>query len=95
VLTTALLLLTLSAVPAGYVAAKLHTTLCNGVGLYTILPEPILYGIYCNKGGSGRDNILRNSEGDKGGKWGAQPKGVFAQNIVDSFTKALYSTNIL
>jgi len=36
--------------------------------LYTILPLPILYGMNCNKKGSGGDtNILRNSVGDMGG----------------------------
>jgi len=33
------------------------------LGFYTILPLPILYGIYCNKGGSEGYNILRNSMG--------------------------------
>jgi len=44
-----------------------------GVGLYTILPLPLLYGIHCDKGGLGGNNILRNDVGDKGWKWGAQP----------------------
>jgi len=30
------------------------------VGLYTISPFPILYGMYCNKGWSGRNTALRN-----------------------------------
>ena len=37
-----------------------------GFGLYTILPIPISYGIYRNKGGSGGYNVLRNSVGDEG-----------------------------
>ena len=41
------------------------------IGLYRILPLPILYGIYCNKEGSGVNNALRNRVGDKGGTWGA------------------------
>jgi len=41
------------------------------VGLYTILALPILCGIYCNNGGSGRNIILRNSVGDDGVGWGA------------------------
>jgi len=39
--------------------------------------------------GSGGNHILRNSVSDKVGKWGAQPKGVFAQKTIDSCTKAL------
>jgi len=37
------------------------------IGLFTILPLPILYGVYCNKGGSGGNNLLRNSVGDEVG----------------------------
>jgi len=35
--------------------------------LYTILPLPILFGIYNNNGGSGGNIILRNGVGDN---WG-------------------------
>jgi len=38
--------------------------------LYTILPFPILYGLYCNKGWSGGETVLRNSVGDGGGGGG-------------------------
>jgi len=31
-----------------------------GVGLYTILPSPILYGVWHTEGGSVRGSILRN-----------------------------------
>ena len=41
--------------------------------LYTILPFPILYGLYCNKGWSGGETVLRNSVGD-GGEGGGGPK---------------------
>ena len=41
-------------------------TMADSLGLNTILPLPILYGIYCNKRGSGGYNILRNSMGDGG-----------------------------
>ena len=57
-------------------------------GLYTILPLPILNGMYCNKGWSGGNTVLRNSVGDEGGWWGAQTKGVFANSSIDSCTKA-------
>ena len=56
-------------------------------GLYTIFPSPILYGMYCNTGWSGENTILRNSMGDEGGG-GAQTRGVFANNSIDSCTKA-------
>ena len=36
----------------------------------------------------GRNKILSNRVGDKGGGWGAQTKEVFAQNIIDVCTKA-------
>ena len=65
------------------------------LGLYTILPVPILYGTYCNTGWSGGSTVLRNSVGDEGGEWGAQPKGVFAGDSIDSCTKASNYTNIL
>jgi len=44
--------------------------------------------------GSGGNNILRNSVGDRG-EWGAQPKGEFAHNIMDSCTQAFPHKNIL
>jgi len=37
------------------------------IGLYTILPFPILYGMYGSKGWSGGNTVLRNSVGDEGG----------------------------
>jgi len=40
-------------------------------GLYTILPLPILCGVYCNNGGSGGNNILCNSVSDDGEGLGA------------------------
>ena len=66
-----------------------HSNDTTQIGLNMISPLPILYGLYCNKEGSGGNNILRNRVGDKGGKWGAQSKGVFAQNIIDSCPKSL------
>jgi len=41
------------------------------IGLYTILPLPILCGIYCTNGGSGGNIIVRNSAGDYGVGWSA------------------------
>jgi len=38
---------------------------------------------------------LRNSVGNEGGEWGAQTKGVFGNNSIDSCTKASRLTNIL
>jgi len=64
------------------------------VGLYTILPLNILYGIYCNKGRSRGNNILRNSVCDEGGKRGAQTKLVVAKNIIDSCTQTSKENNI-
>ena len=58
------------------------------VGLYTILPLPILYGMYCNTGWSGGSTVLRDNVGDEGGEWGVQPKEVFASDSIDSCTKA-------
>jgi len=58
------------------------------VDLYTILPLTILYGIYCNKGWSRANTILRNSVCDAGGKRGAQTKVVFVKTIIDSCTQA-------
>ena len=43
-----------------------------GFGVYTILPMPILCGVYCNNGGSGGTIILRNSVSDDGLGWGAE-----------------------
>ena len=54
------------------------------LGLYTILPLPILCGMYCNKGWSGGNTVLRNGVGDEGRGWGAQTKQVFANNNIDS-----------
>jgi len=52
------------------------------VGLHTLLPLPILYGIYYNnKGWCWGNTVLRNSVGDEGG-WGAQTKGVFANSRI-------------
>jgi len=58
------------------------------LGLYTILPLPILYGVYCNTRWSGGKTVLRNSVVDEGGGCGAQTKGVFANNSIDSCRKA-------
>ena len=41
--------------------------------------------MYCDKGWSGGNTISRNSVGDEGGEWGAQPKGVFANNSIDLY----------
>jgi len=43
--------------------------------LHRILPLPILYEMYCNKGWSGGNTVLRNSVGDEGGGVGCQNKG--------------------
>ena len=40
------------------------------VGLYTILPLPVVSGIYCNNGGSGGNILLRDIVGDNGVVWG-------------------------
>ena len=69
-------------------------TIAQYIGLYTILSLPILYSKCCNKVWSGRNSILRNSVGDEGGKWGAQTRGVFASNSIDSWTKGSNKTNI-
>jgi len=54
--------------------------LCKGqVGLYTILPLPMVYGISCNKRGSGGNNRLRNSVSDKG-EVGCPTKGRVCTN---------------
>ena len=63
--------------------------------LHTILPLPILYGMYCNKGWSKGNTVLRNSVCDEERGWGAQTKEVFANNSIDSGTKASNKTNIL
>jgi len=47
------------------------------------------------KYGRGGNTILRNSVGGEGGEWGAQTKGVFANNSIDSCTKASNKPNIL
>jgi len=66
---------------------------CPSGGLYTRLALPILYGKYRNKGWSGGDTMLRNGVGDEGGG-GVQTRGVFANNSVDSCTKASNKTNL-
>ena len=61
-----------------------------GVGLYTMLPLAIVYGIYCNKGGRGGGGTIycaivwamRGCEG------GAQTRELFANNSIDLCTKA-------
>jgi len=58
------------------------------LGLYTILLLTKFAGIYCNTGCSGGNTVLRNSVGDAGGRWGAQTRGVFANNSISSWTKA-------
>jgi len=45
------------------------------VGLYTILPSPILCGMHCNKGWSGDNTVLLNRVGDAGGGDGAPKQG--------------------
>jgi len=65
------------------------------VGLYTILPMPIVSGIYCNNGGSGGNILLRNSVGDDGVGWGAETAGGCAKNSIDSCRKAQKQNNIL
>jgi len=65
------------------------------VGMYTILPSPKLCGMYCNTGWSGENTALRNRVGDAGGRWGAQTRGVFVNNGIDSWTKSANETNIL
>jgi len=42
-----------------------------GLGFHTILPLPILDGVYFNNGGSGGNITLRNSVGDDGMGWSA------------------------
>jgi len=44
--------------------------------LHTILPSPILYGIYCNHAVSEWNTIVRNIMGDAVGGWSAQTNGV-------------------
>jgi len=56
------------------------------IGLYTMLALPILYGIYCNEGGSRGYNILRNSVGDEMAGWAAYTQGVWVMNSIDSCT---------
>ena len=70
---------------------------CGGkqLDLYMLLPVPILHGMYCKKALSGGNTVLRNSVSDKGRQWSAQARGVFANNSIDSCTKASNSTNIL
>jgi len=53
-----------------------------------LLPLPLVYGMYCNKGWSGGNTVLRTSVGDGGGVRGAQTKGVFAKHSIDSSAKA-------
>jgi len=60
----------------------------SALGLYRILPSPILHGMYCNKGWSGGNTASHNSVSDEGGEWGAQTKGVFGSNSIDSCAKA-------
>ena len=72
--------------------SKEGTTNCYAerlaIGLYMLLPPPILCGMYCNKGRSGGNTVLRNSAGAEGGGWGAQTKWVLANNSIDSCAKA-------
>ena len=62
----------------------------GGGACYTLhdMPFPIMYGMHCNKRWSGGHIVLRNSVGGEGGERGAQTKGVFASNSIDSCTKA-------
>ena len=48
------------------VRATSHARVGEALGFNPILPFLILYGMYCNKGGSGGNTILRNSVGDNG-----------------------------
>jgi len=45
-----------------------------------ILPLPVLYGKYCNKGWSGGNIILLKSVGNEGMEWGAQTRYFWANN---------------
>ena len=56
------------------------------VGLYTILPFPISYGIYCNKGGSGDIIYCAIVWAMRSGEGAAQTKGVFAKYSTYSCT---------
>jgi len=77
---------------ACYVAIMVHTLFC----LYTILPLPILYVVYIAVKG-GRSDIIYCAIvwAVRGGEGGAQTKGVFANNNIDSCTNASTSNNIL
>ena len=48
---------------------------------YTILPLPILCGLYCDEGGSAGNNIVRNNVGDEGGSGVPKQRG-YVQRIV-------------
>ena len=54
---------------------KAKTRCASRIGLYTRLPLPIVYGMYCNTGLLGGNTILRDSVGDKEGG-GASKGGV-------------------
>jgi len=60
------------------------------LGLYTILPSPLLCGMHCNTGWSGENTVLRNRVRDAG-----ETRGLFANNGIDSRAKASNETNIL
>ena len=64
------------------------------LGIYTMLPFTILYGIYCNAWWSRGNHILRKRVCDEGGEWGAQTKAEFAKHSIDSCTQASKQTNI-
>ena len=55
-----------------------HLSVYIYLSIYTALSLTILDRLYCNTGGSRGNNMLRNSECDEEGKWGAQTKVVFA-----------------
>jgi len=73
-----------------------HLPTCLLLGLYRILPSPILYGAWHTKGGSGGRRILRNNRArvfcNGVGNAGGEEGGV--TGMVDSCTTASKRTNI-
>ena len=59
----------------------------SSLGLYMISPLPILYGPFSNQGLSGGNTLVRTSVGDERGEWGAQARGVFVKNSIDSIQR--------
>jgi len=64
-----------------------HALLARYIGRYTILPLPLLYGIYGMVYGNKGGRRVGNRTLMKGGG-GAPLTGVFAKNVVDSCAKA-------